>query len=325
MGRVKHKIRSILKDCPKPYYTPVYTSGTPVWKHNFILVGFDTIPSSGRFTKLPFDYDKTIIMVESGGYLSNESAKPLDQNECLIKQMRILPDLCFTLDFPIKAKAAKGVEERIAVKNLPEPVKRRAVERTIKNAKLAFELKDYIISQWEHEFEPVAIIQHYDHNSLVYASAELYSIGYEFFCAGGVATEASVRVMSEIYEILTTIRDVIGKECWIHLLGVSDVDIIKRVKNYIDSFDSSSLTMYAVYGGMMTEDGKSIGIGRKTRSQGASKYVAVKGQLSLTGEIADFGDRPKLGIEDEKDLIKVQELNFQNYMKLLKKELWKND
>ena len=313
---VKEKLQH-LELGPKPYFLPVLAGSTPYWKHPSILVAWSRIPLVRQ--KLPYDYNKTLIIVESGGYLEE---KPSTEEECLSKQMRIYPDLCFTLDFPVKviARQKEKLEVRRSLYTLPESEKRKRVEMTIQNAKLAMEIKEKVQEIWNHVFEPMAVLHGYDKASLIHCTEELYSMGYEFFAMGTVPTDVGARHIPHIVSELELVRDIVGNKCFIHLLGITEVKVLKRVslssnqttlfgdddevsllkqaKNLIDSFDSATLTHMAVYAKLFTPDGKTI----DTKTNPNYKHLYPTNRFEYQ---------------------RLQELNFQNFIKYLKKELWK--
>lgn len=332
---VKEKIKN-LDLGPKPYFLPVLAGSTPYWKHPSVLVSWDRLPPVKQ--RLPYDYNKTLIMVESGGYL--EDNKPSTQEECMMKQMRIHPDLCLVLDFPVKIKSVgKGRElaERRRTFLLPESEKIKLIQKTIDSAKFAMEHKEKLEELWNHIFEPVAIIHSYDKKSLVWCTEELFSLGYEFFCIGGISTDVAARNVQDILSMLDIVRSIIGEGTWIHLLGITELRILKRVttnedqsnlssfmnsetndeddtkgfvelltetKDLVNSFDSASITWQAAYAKLILPDGSATSLG--------------KGRKALGERYADLYPR------DASGYMKLQEINFSNFMEYLHSNLWKD-
>ena len=273
--RVQEKVRRLDFRSPRPYFFPVLDASTPVWQHPTILVAYNFLPRYIR--KLPLDYDNTLIMVESGGYLPKPPSAP---DVCLQRQIYALPDLALTLDYPVK-KGRGGF--------LPKIQKDGRVDKTIENAKRAMELKDLVGRRYKHDFEPVAVIQGYDIPSISRSTWEMQSFGYEFYALGCVTTEAASRHSPEIVERVRMVREIIGADTWLHVLGVMDIDLLCLIKNYITSFDATTLTKQAATGTLVKADGSFA----------------------------------KVPLHVRPDYIELQEKNFNNYLKRLKRYVWR--
>jgi hypothetical protein len=287
----------------KPYFFPVYAGSTPAWKHPSILASYDIIPPTRQ--KLPFNYEKTLLVVESGGYL--ETGKPESQKECIEKQMRIMPDLFLTLDIPTKIKGVgrgRDLEERRKKFLMSEPEKKECVDETIRNAKIAMELKETVSELYNHPYEPMAVIQSYDKKSLVYCTEQLYSLGYEFYSFGGIPTDVSARNIPAIESSVYLVRDIVGKGAWLHILGVADLDIIIRIKDAITSFDAASMTWYSTYASLIKPDGSAVRLGERGKITD-SKHGHLYPKTTL-------------------GYLLLQEKNFENYLEFLHRELWKD-
>jgi len=272
--KVKTKINS-LNLGKNPYFFPLLKlPSTPVWKYPSILVAFDSIPK--YMSRLPLDYNATLIMVESGGYIPNPPSSP---EECLQRQINVFPDLVLTLDYPVK-KGRGG--------DLPVKEKEKRVEKTIQNAKKAMELKNWVCGRYNRKFELVAVIQGYDIPSIRRCAMKMQSFGYEYYALGSVTTQASSRKLPEIKRVLGEVRDIIGKNAWLHILGVMDVNVLHPIKDYITSFDASTITQLATKGTGFREDGT---------------YV-------------------KIPLHVHPDYIERQQKIFSNYLKFYEKYLW---
>lgn len=272
--RVKDKINS-LDLGKKPYFFPLLSiKSTPIWKYPSVLVAFNSIP---RYPwRLSLNYDTTLIMVESGGYLTNSPSTP---EICLDRQINVFPDLVLTLDYPVK-KGRGG--------DLPQKEKENRVDRTIRNARIAMELRDWEYERYNRELEPVAVIQGYDLQSIRRCAMEMQSFGYEYYALGSVTTQASSRKLPEIKRVLGEVRDIIEKDVWLHILGVMNIDVLLTIKDYITSFDASTITQLAVRGTGFREDGTLC----------------------------------KIPLSVHFDYIELQQTNFDNYLKFYKKYLW---
>jgi len=83
-------------------------------------------------------------------------------------------------------------------------------------------------------------------------------------------------------------KSLIGKNAWLHVLGVMSVDLLHPIKDYITSFDASTITQLATKGTVFKEDGR---------------YV-------------------KIPLHVRHDYIETQQTNFDNCLIFYKKYLW---
>jgi len=301
------KLRHKLSKLHKPAFFPVYSGSSPEWKWESVLVMFEECPSSpNRHWRVEkgWDYDNTVIMVESGGLAR---VKPKDQLECMKKQLRIFPDLTLTLDYPIKilrADKGRGGEQLLELVKMPEPQKMRRVQKTIESAKIAMKLKDELISQYEHYFEPVAVIQAYDTKSLIYATSEIYSLGYDFICSGGITTCSFMRKFVPTVRALKDIRDIVGKKVWIHMLGVTALDLLTRLEGY-NSFDSATASIEAKNAHLILPTWGTVTIGKNVGGAGLKYH--------------------HLNPRNRDGYLKLQQINFENMVKRFERFLWRKN
>ena len=80
-------------------------------------------------------------------------------------------------------------------------------------------------------------------------------MGYRDYAFGVVTTSAGYRDVEPLTENLELVRKVIGKESWLHLLGVTDVNYLVKWKGLYDSFDSALCTITAKNALLLNEDG----------------------------------------------------------------------
>lgn len=324
-----------------PYFLPCYTyRSTPIWDWATILMTFDCVP--GKIThaiRKPWNPDKTLVIIESGGFAA---VRPSGAEDCLKKQLRTFPDLCFTLDFPVKMKTSikgrgivrgrvcpycsltlkkkEGVCPRCGSKvsrvggktelvDLTKPQKLRRIQQTINCAKEAMELRDEYRSMYEQQFDVMAVIQGYDLKSLVYCTAEMVSFGYDFFAFGIVTTDASARMKTPltIIEGMHTVRDIIDKRAWLHLLGLTDVRWLLRLYGLYQSFDSATITIHSKNATMMMPDGSNVSLARNISDHGLSSAKHLQ--------------HKPVTLQDYLDL---QRINFKNYITYLNRTLWRN-
>lgn len=343
--KVYEKITKILRDEPKPYFFPLYEEKScPVFPSKCILLSF----SNTALNRLPsLDYENCLIMIESGGLAS---VKPEDKYDCIKRQLRLKPDLVLSLDIPIKlSRQEKGVKniitkcrvcgseikitklsasctniscnaiypELVGLKDTKKFVqsnfeqKLSAVDTTIKNAKFLIEKRDEFVSSFDHNFEPVAVIQSFDTSSMIYCTEAMYSLGYNFFAFGGISVGSYLRrqILTTVIDSFVTIKDIIGKKSWLHALGITDIKVLKCIKNYIDSFDSAYISIQAKNAHLVRSNGRETKVATKggVRSPEALLYDIYrkdrKGNLTL-------------------DYKKLQLINFKNYTEKLKRFIW---
>jgi hypothetical protein len=86
-------------------------------------------------------------------------------------------------------------------------------------------------------FEPIGAVQGWSPKSMAKASADLVNMGYRYLAIGGLVP---LRV-DAIKQVLQTIRDHIGPQPLLHLLGFAKADHIEDFTGFgIESFDSTS-------------------------------------------------------------------------------------
>ena len=253
-------MRQILKKLsfqrsPRPYYFPVWGRGVPIYDWNTILLNYAEIPRDGV---LPFDQSKTIIMVESGGLAVTTAPR---QDVCLERQSVVDPDIVFQLDYPLKVKVT-GYSGRTKdwtrewYYGTPEGQKQRTITMNIQNAREAMMWKE----KNGRDFDIMGIIHAYDRKSLIFATSELVSLGYDVFGLGAKHFIHPTREGWVELENHMVVRDIIGKHAWLHALGITDPKYLVHIKGLIDSFDSASSLFSANKGVYITPDNKRISI-----------------------------------------------------------------
>lgn len=110
---------------------------------------------------------------------------------------------------------------------------RKRYEITLENAKVFRKL----VAQEGDEFEPMGAVQGWSPQSMAQAASELVKMGYRYLAIGGLVP---LKVPA-IKEVLQAIRDKVGTEPKMHLLGFAKADHIGEFTGYgITSFDSTS-------------------------------------------------------------------------------------
>lgn len=106
-------------------------------------------------------------------------------------------------------------------------------EITLENARTFLKL----VRDEGNLFEPVGAVQGWSPRSMAEASAALVKMGYKYLAIGGLVPLK----VDAIKQVLQTIRDKIGPETKMHLLGFAKADHIGEFTGYgITSFDSTS-------------------------------------------------------------------------------------
>jgi len=307
---------------PKPYFLPVYSNGSPIWKHPIILAAYTCMPN--KIAKLPFDYDKTLIVSESGGNL-RPGQRPETSTDCLRAQFRAMSDIGLTLDFPTKLRMSMDKQEKIEFLQSSDYERKKSLDKTIQCAEEAIQLKPQFESIFEHEMELMAVIQGWNLPSAIFCTNELASLDFNFYAFGLVSTVTSAATINQetILEELNWIRDIIGKKAWLHLLGTTNVNFLRLAKDLITSFDSARLSHYAAFGMALHEDGSIISLKRDITQRGKSKYIQEKVKSQELPVLCDREESSLLPIPSKgEDYRKIQEINYENFMKILNRTLW---
>lgn len=115
---------------------------------------------------------------------------------------------------------------------MPEDTQRR-FEITLENARTFLKLTH----AEDDPYEPMGAVQGWSPMSMAKAAQDLVKMGYRYLAIGGLVP---LRV-DAIKQVLRTIRDAIGPEPALHLLGFAKADRIGEFTGFgIESFDSTS-------------------------------------------------------------------------------------
>jgi len=235
---MERRTREKIKKRKKPMWFNVVGNNSPqyAWSKD-ILIGYNKTPIPKKIT---LDRNKQLIMIESGGYL--KKGRPKNQYECMKNQFLAFPDIIFTFDEP-----PKRIEE-ITGKKPTLCEMREAVRISNENAKIAINIKEKFQEEYGWEVDVMAVIQSYNLSSLQNTCDYLVNLGYDMFAFGSLPTKGRTTIDKEkAVRYFRAIREIIGSENYLHLLGVFDINFLKIVKRYIDSTDASSLTRLAAY------------------------------------------------------------------------------
>lgn len=184
-----------------------------------------------RFPRLPKN-----LIIDSGGYrfaiAPQESLLPA---QVLQRQLDLLngysiPTIICARDYPILNKSLNSSE------------KDQCITQTIA---YAYELKNLIdrVGLPENVL-PLAVIQGYDIDSLVYCAQELLAIGFPLY---GIGSLAELRQHRPIMERVIAVGDVVGLEK-LHIFGVSAVRTVQAFRKLrVHSIDSARPAKAAAY------------------------------------------------------------------------------
>jgi hypothetical protein len=265
-------------------------------------------------TPAPFDQEKTVVMAESGGFLT--TGRPKSWQDCLTRQLRSGADICMTLDYPIKARrSGKGIEEQIY--SLSEKEKETLLEWNIENVRQEVKWKGWFTSNYEIDFQLCAVIQGWDLKSTEVCAKEYAALDLDCFALGAVSTDASARARNLTTALNTVVRarEIIGKDRWLHLLGVTQFEFLWLVKPYITSFDSATSLIDPAFGNLMLPNGEHAGFHH-------GEFIdprLVKYDIWKDGAL----NKPLMDLSpDDVDYHKAQEVYFKNYVSYLKQYFW---
>lgn len=303
----------------KPYFLPLWGSSPchPQYDWSPILMSWTT-----RRQSFPED---TLLIMESGG-AAQQKAK--NEKACLKKQSELKADIGFMLDDPVKIRYVGADYTKLHAHWMTE--KSKVIEVNLNYAKNTLRLK----KEMNLDLEVMCIIHSYNKNSLYYMTSELYSMGFDYFALSEVTYLGHLtREGWEETQNTFLCRDILGKGCWIHLLGVTNPKILTKVKNVIDSFDSSKNLTAAKHGTLITETGRHVPVGFRQK-----KGSPVAGYTHYNPEFGELRVRNKSLVNDlpteqyidmlssltasQRTMLLV-ETNFLNLVKFYKKVLWR--
>src|SRR5579872_1757220 len=164
-------IISKLASKPFPSYFPVWDSYFPTYSWNAILVSYSTLARENP--KIPYDKEKTVIMAESGGFLSGGA--PKTWHECITNQMKVSPDIIFPLDYPLKQKLSRisTPKDEMHYANFSDNERENVLKINIKIAKETVRSKEFYEGKTDLDFEVCPIVHGYDLSSVKNSAEEL--------------------------------------------------------------------------------------------------------------------------------------------------------
>lgn len=182
------------------------------------------------------------IMIDSGSFHFinvDKNKLKVSQKEMFERQIKILDGfkkaiICH-LDFPIPRKG-------LSIDQMKE-----RVEITIENAQIFYDLC-LKYSRKLCGIKPLAVIQGYDIDSILYCVKKLKSIGYKRFGIGSVAYLSRLNRNEIIRRIVSVFRFVRN----LHVFGVSSIELMRTLKKFgVMSVDSATPVKEAVFSGIL--------------------------------------------------------------------------
>ena len=168
------------------------------------------------------------IFLDSGSYedfIAGKKLRPKSPVELLVLAKWLGADLVAHLDIPFVGENTE----------LPEEEKWSLLNQNIVNAKVS--------SEWSKNnrsrTQVVYVIQGWDRESLIYCCEELAKLNEEHYAVGSL-----VRIQPKEIEFrVRLVRKIIGDLPKLHLFAVSNPIVVRNVKFYVNSIDSSTASI----------------------------------------------------------------------------------
>ncbi|MEM2570057.1 MAG: hypothetical protein QXO15_12130 [Nitrososphaerota archaeon] len=187
------------------------------------------------------------IFLDSGSYedfIANKNLRPNTPEELLVLAEWLRVDLVAHSDIPFVGRN----------KTLSEEEKWCLLEQNILNAK--------IVHNWlrlrKHSLCVVYVIQGWDEESLAYCCESLAKLNASYYALGSLVGLKP----EEIVKRVRLVRSIIGDKPKLHLFAVSNPLVISKVKNLINSIDSSTASISGAMKEIMTVVGTRININK---------------------------------------------------------------
>jgi hypothetical protein len=152
----------------------------------------------------------------------------------------------------------------------------------------------------------------------------MLSLGYEFFGLSEAWETYQTHKLAQEEEWYAITRDIIGKNCWLHALGISGVAFFSRIGQYIDSFDSSTAMASATKAHILSRSGKWQSGGKNPKHNSRLRALQENPRyFELAREHKPlFVDETELQTEESarENILKLSENNLRN---LVNARLWK--
>jgi tRNA-guanine family transglycosylase len=189
----------------------------PKWKLSRILLdGF----------KRYFGFRGTLIVDSFTTWLHTRVgfSTDLPQYHVLYLQYLLGSDVLVQKDYPFIGDMNKESRERMFKKNLV-------------NAEAALKIGERLGR------EVMLVVQGWDVNSYVKCAEFYRRLGAKYVGIGSLVPRSND--VKFIERVVKEVRAVLGRSVWLHLFGVANIDVLKRVAKYVDSVDVSTPTLAA--------------------------------------------------------------------------------
>lgn len=168
------------------------------------------------------------IFLDSGSYedfIAGKKLRPKSPVELLVLAKWLGVDLVAHLDVPFVGRNAP----------LPDEEKWALLKQNILNAKVSYEWS----SENGNETRVIYVIQGWNQESLAYCCEELAKLNAHYYGIGSLVRLQPVEIESRV----RLVRKILGSEPKLHLFAVSSLTVIRKVKSFVDSIDSSTASI----------------------------------------------------------------------------------
>ena len=168
------------------------------------------------------------IFLDSGSYgdsITGSENKPKTVEELLVLAEWLGVDMVAHLDTPFVGINAKISEER----------KWQLLDINILNAKITHEWE----KRTKTSLQIVYVIQGWNIESIAFCAEEIAKLNARYYGLGSLARVPSTEIEKRVH----LIRKIIGEKPKLHLFAVSSLNTLKKIKNLVDSVDSSTASI----------------------------------------------------------------------------------
>jgi len=165
------------------------------------------------------------IFLDSGSYedsITGRELRPRSPRELLALAGWLGADFVAHLDTPFVGKNAQLSEEE----------KWRLLSQNILNARATFEWS----KRSRNAMQVVYVIQGWDHDSLAHCTQEMAKLNANYY---GIGSLFGLQP-AEIEYRVRLVRKILGTRPKLHLFAVSSLTVVRRIKAFVDSIDSST-------------------------------------------------------------------------------------
>jgi len=211
------------------------------------------------------------ILLDSGSYedsITNNKLRPNSPTELLTLADWLGADLVAHLDTPFVGKNAMLLEEE----------KWNLLKQNILNAIISYKWA----KRKKSKMKVIYVIQGWNHESIEYCCKELSKLNADYYALGSLVGLHP----NEIISRARLVREIIGDGPKLHLFAVSNLEVIKKVKSFVDSVDSSTASIAGAMKEIIRPSGRRVHI-NKAFKQKCSCPVCNKhkGAIFVLGKV----------------------------------------